>query len=272
MQTNRITPAHVRKNQLRRLAALKPIHGWPCNTLGNHDSPRMKNQFGDGEHDDALARLHVAMLLTLKGTPFFYYGEEIGMTDLYLNNIDQFRDLMAIWQYKAEVNLLQTSPDLAIRQVALMTRDKNRTPMQWENSPNAGFCPPHIDPWLPVNPNYMLGVNVDEQDPNPNSQLNYYRLLLYWRKALPALQQGDFTLLSPRSKNILAYLRTTAQQTILVVLNFDHQAHHFRWKKSLRQENKLLRILFRTYPTDEEFANETIVLGPYEALFTEVEI
>ena len=89
MRTNRLTPAWVRANQAERLAALPP-GAWPCNTLGNHDVGRMWTSYGDGVHDAALARLHAAMLLTLKGTPVLYNGEEIGMTDLLLEGVSQF--------------------------------------------------------------------------------------------------------------------------------------------------------------------------------------
>jgi alpha-glucosidase len=270
MNAERLTPAHVRMNQQRRLAALQPINGWPCNTLGNHDSPRIYTRYSDGKNDEALARLHLALILTLRGTPFLYNGEEIGMTDYYLNDISQFRDSMAIQNYQDEINFHHSTPDQALKLSAGLTRDKNRTPMQWDNAPNAGFCPSEVLPWLPINPNYATGVNVSEQDPDPDSLLNYYRLLLYWRRVLPALQQGDFTLLTPHSKNILAYQRTTVQQNLLVALNFASQPHTFHWKKSLSDENRALEILFRTYPTNHQSSNNSIHLAPFEALIAEI--
>ena len=87
MRTDQITPAHIRENQADRLKQLNSlkIHGWGCNTLGNHDSPRMINRYGDGIHDTEIARVNITLLLTLPGTPFLYYGEEIGMRDLIIN-------------------------------------------------------------------------------------------------------------------------------------------------------------------------------------------
>ena len=91
MRVGRLTPAHIRANQALRLAELPP-GAWPCNTLGNHDSPRVWSRYGDGVHDAELARLHLALMLTLKGTPFLYNGEEIGMADLELTDLSQLRD------------------------------------------------------------------------------------------------------------------------------------------------------------------------------------
>jgi alpha-glucosidase len=98
MRTRSITPEHVRTNQSDRLTELAKLTspGWPCNTLGNHDTPRMFSHFGDGTHDRELAKLNLALLLTMKGTPFLYNGEEIGMTDLILEDITQFKDLLGV--------------------------------------------------------------------------------------------------------------------------------------------------------------------------------
>ncbi len=95
MRTERLLPAHIRANQTMRLSELPP-GAWPCNTLGNHDTPRVWSRYGDGMHDAERARLHLALLLTLKGTPFLYNGEEIGMTDLRLTSLDEIRDTAAI--------------------------------------------------------------------------------------------------------------------------------------------------------------------------------
>ena len=99
MRLKQLTPAGIRANQTRRLSEL-PADAWPCNTLNNHDASRMWNRYGDGEHDAALARLHLALLLMLKGTPFLYYGEEIGMNDLRLSGLDVLRDTAALNLYR----------------------------------------------------------------------------------------------------------------------------------------------------------------------------
>jgi alpha-glucosidase len=218
MRTRRLTPAWVRKNQAERLARLDslPTRGWPCNTLGNHDSPRLFNNYGDGKHNPQQARLHLALLLTLRGTPFLYNGEEIGMTDLLITDPSKLRDTMATWYYESLVNELGVEPAEAARRAGAMSRDKNRTPLQWRNAPNAGFCPPDVTPWLPVNPNYAQGVNVEEQQADPHSLLHFYRRMIHLRRQTPALVAGEYHPIHENATNYLAFLRTTAYRLLAV--------------------------------------------------------
>ncbi len=242
MKTTRITPTWVRANQQERLSALPP-GAWPCNTLGNHDSPRVYSRYGDGQNDDALARLHLALMLTLRGTPFLYNGEEIGMTDLPLEDISQFRDNLGVWVYHTVVNELGMPPADALAYANYLGRDKCRTPMQWANVPNGGFSPAGVRTWLPVNPNDAQSVNVAEQLDDPDSLLSFYRRMLRVRKQNPALIAGDYTVLHEEAEDYLTFLRGSvadpstgpsassghasgqAGQTCLVVLNMSDQAH-----------------------------------------------
>ena len=222
MRNRQMTPAWVRQNQKQRLEGLYKISpdAWPCNTLGNHDSPRMYNRFGDGKHDAELASLNLALMLTLRGTPFLYDGEEIGMTDFYLTDINQYRDVPSIWLYNAMIKELGLSEEIALQEASKQTRDKNRTPMQWSNSPNAGFSPAGVVTWLPVNPNYAEGINVEDQQAELASRLNFYKKMLRFRKTTPALIEGDYIPLKDKSRNYLAFLRKGAKQTCLVILNY----------------------------------------------------
>ncbi|MCS7060559.1 MAG: alpha-glucosidase [Anaerolineae bacterium] len=217
MRTNRITPAWVRANQSERLSKLPP-GAWPCNTLGNHDSARLISAFGDGQHDAGWARVLAALVLTLRGTPVLYNGEEIGMTDLLLERFDQLRDNQAVNLYRLAVSD-GIPPEEAMAMAARMTRDRCRTPLQWANAPNAGFSPAGVHTWLPVNPNYAAGVNVADQDHDPHSLLNCYRRLLRVRRANPALSAGDYVPLHPTAEDYLAFLRRDSQHTCLVILN-----------------------------------------------------
>ena len=227
--TPRLTPAHIRANQAQRLAALPP-GAWPCNTLGNHDSSRVYSRFGDGVHDEALARLSLALMLTLKGTPFLYNGEEIGMVDYHLTDLSQFRDPPAVWYFQAEA-AAGVPPEEALHHAARMSRDRCRTPLQWANAPNAGFSPAGVQTWLPVNPDYApppagRGANAADQAADPGSLLNFYRTLLRLRKATPALIAGDYQPLNPNAAAYLAFLRHSPDdsQTCVVVLNYSDEA------------------------------------------------
>ena len=222
MKTERLTPGWIRRNQKLRLRELRKIStkAWPCNTLGNHDCSRVWSRYGDGIHDAELARVSLALMLTLRGTPFLYNGEEIGMTDLMLQDVSQFRDMLGIWYYQAQVEQLGLPPDEATRRACSLTRDKNRTPMQWANLANAGFCPDNVSSWLPVNPNYAQGINAQDQEKDPDSLLNFYRRMLRIRKSTPALIEGSYLPYHPRNQKVLAFLRQTPEQTCLVVLSY----------------------------------------------------
>lgn len=247
MRTRYLTPEHIRTNQAERLALL-PHGAWPCNTLGNHDGPRVWNRYGNGQDDAALARLHLALLLTLKGTPFLYYGEEIGMTDLELTDLRQFRDTWALNIYRIKTEILGAAPEEALRMAAQMTRDRARSPMQWSNAPNGGFSSPETTPWLPVNPDYTAGVNVADQVSDPASLLNFYRRMLRLRQSLPALVAGDYRALPAHSESYFVFLRQhePTGQTCLVALNFSGE----RQKVDTGLKDKQLHLVFSSHPRE----------------------
>ncbi|MGE5252137.1 MAG: alpha-glucosidase [Bacteroidota bacterium] len=270
MRVEQISPAHIRKNQEERLAQLEalPVKGWPCNTLGNHDCSRLYTCFGDGVRNAQLARLNAALVLTLKGTPFLYNGEEIGMTDLIITDPPKLRDTMATWYYDALIHELRVDPAEAAIRAGSMSRDRNRTPMQWSGDPNGGFSPPSVETWLPVNPDFARGINVRDQDGSPASLLNYYRRLITVRRQSPALSMGEYLPLSVRSGDVHAFLRRTVHQTVLVVLNYSGK----RCKLELGlDEYSRARILFSSSDrARKDVRLASLNAGPYEALVAEV--
>jgi alpha-glucosidase len=273
MRTERLTPDHIRRNQKERLTRLEalPVKGWQCNTLGNHDSSRVYTRYGDKHHDAELARLHAALVLTLKGTPFLYNGEEIGMTDLVITDPARLRDTMATWYYDRLVNELNVDPAEAALRAGEMTRDKNRTPMQWSNSPNGGFSPAGIETWLPVNPNYKDGINVRDQEHNPDSLLNYYRHFLRLRRNTPALMEGEYIPLHKTSKEYFSFLRVGSGQTVLVVLNFSDAKLEVDFSRVKEIKGGSLRLLFSSAvrpPVDLD--PQDMHLGAFEVFIAEV--
>ncbi|WP_299025038.1 alpha-glucosidase [uncultured Thermanaerothrix sp.] len=171
---------------------------WPTYVLNNHDNPRAGTRYARGE-DDARLKVAATLLLTLRGTPFMYYGEEIGMRDIRVSRAE-IKDPIGkrYWPfYKG--------------------RDGCRAPMQWDDSLHAGFTTG--TPWLPVHPNYRQR-NVEAQLQDEHSLLNYYRRLLRLRKEKVALRRGLFQPLTFEPRRLLAYLRQDKYQTILVALNF----------------------------------------------------
>ncbi len=274
MRTERLTPNHIRRNQkerLSRLEALPAVRGWPCNTLGNHDTSRIHTCYGDRQHDAQLARLHAALVLTLKGTPFLYNGEEIGMTDLLITDPTKLRDTMATWYYDRLIHELKVLPPEAASRAAEMSRDKNRTPMQWSNNPNGGFSPMNVETWLPVNPNYQNGINVRDQQHNPNSLLNYYKHLLQVRKDSPALIEGEYVPLHNTATDYLAFIRKAGEQSVLVILNFSEKKLELDFSRAQEVKGQELQILFssaerlKTSKTPRKLS-----INPFEVFIAEV--
>jgi Glycosidases len=265
MRTDRLTPDWIRANQTERLASLPP-GAWPCNTLNNHDSSRVYNRYGNSQHDDAIARTSLALMLTLRGTPFLYNGEEIGMSDYYLDQIELFRDPPAVWYYEARL-ADGISPAEALEIAGSYSRDRCRTPMQWSQAANAGFSPEGVQTWLPVNPNYAQGVNVADQQTDPDSMLNFYKRLLQVRKQSPALFEGDYQPLAETSNAYFAFLRRSPEQTCLVILNLSDQPHTLGFDF----ESQELRPLFSSHASHAEtISTKVIEIAPYEIFIGEL--
>ncbi|MFN8381958.1 MAG: alpha-glucosidase [Anaerolineales bacterium] len=273
MKVEKLTPDHIRKNQEERLSKLNSLsatQGWPCNTLGNHDTPRMYNRYGNKLHGPELARLHAALVLTLKGTPFLYNGEEIGMSDFMLTDISQVKDTMGSWYYHTIVTEMGVHPNEAMIRTAEMTRDKNRTPMQWSNSPNAGFSPQSVSTWLPINPNYKEGINVHDQDKNPSSLLHYYKHLLRIRKESPALKAGEFFPLNNNAADHLAFLRQSSEQTVLVVLNFSENPLEMDFANTKEIKGAKINPLFSSAERRTGEITSKFKVSPFEVFIAEV--
>lgn len=195
-------------------AALPP-DGWPNWVLGNHDQHRLATRIGADQ-----ARVGNMLLLTLRGTPTCYYSDELGMQDVPIPP-EKIQDPPAINQ-----------PEIA----HLVGRDPERTPMQWDDSPNAGFAAPDVnDLWLPVASNYEE-VNVANQLNDPKSFLNYFRKLLAFRKSSPALKWGNYRSLNSGSaeaqKNCFVYERKAHDQRLVIVLNFSSQEQELKLPES----------------------------------------
>jgi len=216
---------------------------WPNYFLNNHDMTRSSSRYCQDE-DDARAKVCAAMLLTLRGTPFMYYGEEIGMRDISLKH-SQILDPVGkrYWPFNKG-------------------RDGCRAPMQWDDSVNAGFS--STAPWLPVHPDYILR-NVSKQKSEPSSLLNFYKQLIHLRKEHPALNQGNLSVLDPQNKSILSYLRQTPGESILILLNFKQKQITYQFPKQIANQN--WRVLFSEKRQAKELCQEqSILILSYETL------
>ena len=194
-------------------------HSWDTVFLSNHDNPRLVSSFGNDspEYRVASAKLLETMLLTLRGTPFIYQGDELGMTNYPFKGIGDYNDIEAKNGYKADVVTGKVSEADYLANLRHMSRDNSRTPMQWNASANGGFTTGK--PWLAVNPNYKE-INAAEEVQDPHSVYLYTRGMIALRHKTPALVYGTYEDLDPANPSIFAYTRTLGAERYLVVLNF----------------------------------------------------
>jgi alpha-glucosidase len=195
MTVDKLSPPEFR----RQIATVDSAGGWPVFVISNHDKPRSYNRYGDGPHNDQIAKVMAGLYLTLRGTPIMYYGEEIGMENNDPKRKEDVKDPIGRTGWPKDKG-----------------RDGERTPMQWSNSENAGFST--ATPWLPVPPSYKTH-NVEEESKDPNSILNFYKNVLALRHKEPALLEGEYIALNESDPNVLSYLRRYKNGAVLVVLN-----------------------------------------------------
>jgi len=194
--------------------------GWNSIFLGNHDFSRIVSRFGnDQKYRNESAKLLATLLMTLRGTPYVYQGDEIGMTNVKYPSIDYYDDVETRNAWK-EAKANDKNMDDFLKAVHSQSRDNARTPLQWNDSQFAGFSINR--PWIDVNENYEK-INVESEEDNPDSILNYYREIIRIRKNNLTLIYGDFLDLEPDNEKLYIYKRWDKQKTFVVILNFSDE-------------------------------------------------
>jgi alpha-glucosidase len=231
----------------RQIAAVDGAGGWPVFVISNHDIERSYNRYGDGEHNDEIAKLMASLYLTLRGTPILYYGEEIGMENTDPKRREDVKDPIGRTGWPLEKG-----------------RDGERTPMQWDQSPSAGFTT--AAPWLPVPPSFTTH-NVAAEMKDPSSILNVYRKLLTLRRENPALRDGEYVALNQSDPHVLSYLRRYKEKAVVVVLNMSSQRQQLKIDFSREGlAGASVHTLFRTASHEVEVGpRSSISLEPFEA-------
>jgi oligo-1,6-glucosidase len=195
--------------------------GWNSLYWNNHDQPRVVSRFGDDGADRVRSATMLATVLHLhRGTPFVYQGEELGMTNVPFDTIDEFRDIESLNHF-AEATAHGEPPEGVLASLRVMSRDNARTPMQWDSSEHAGFTAG--EPWIPVNPNFRQ-INAADQVDDPGSVFAHYRRLADLRRHEPAVAHGDFTMLLPEHDHVYAFTRQLGATELLVLGNFSSTA------------------------------------------------
>lgn len=233
------------RRSVDRLERLLPARAWPCYYFSNHDLVRHITRFGGDRDAVARAKVAAAMILTLRGTPILYYGEEIGMPNSKVRRADMVDPVGKKW-WPIPVG-----------------RDGARTPMQWSGERYAGFS--SAEPWLPVDPSYT-STNVERQETDPASLLNWYRRLTWARRQEPALQAGSYRTIDRVPDGVFAYLREMDESRVAVFLNFTSRAVECQVRSSVPADG-VWKVLLSTHgPAGEELRLGTVRLEPNQAL------
>lgn len=198
--------------------------GWGSIFLGNHDFPRMVSRFAtDGPYREKASKLLATLLMSLRGTPYVYQGDEIGMTNIAFEDPNDYKDVETLNFFK-RLKAEGKDPKDHLEKVYTIGRDNARTPMQWSDKKNAGFS--DAEPWIKVNPNYA-DINVEDQERSIESILNFYRKMIQFRKDNPTFVYGDYESIRNDHQQIYAYRRWDEVNEFLVVLNFSDQEVDF---------------------------------------------
>jgi oligo-1,6-glucosidase len=203
--------------------------------------------------------------MTMRGTPFYYNGDELGMTNAGFTSIDDFRDVATRNEYQHRRDL---GDDMGkfLAEIQFSSRDNGRTPFQWDNSSNAGFTTG--TPWIKVNPNYTA-INEAQQDKDPRSVLNYFRKIVQLRKNYKTLVYGKYTLLDKDNPDVYAYSREGEGKKLLVLLNFSAGNATARPGLNMARARPLLSD-YNDQPAAPAAGQTAILLRPYEAVVYEL--
>lgn len=196
--------------------------GWGTVYLGNHDQPRMVTRWGNDapEFRELSSKMLTTFLMTMRATPYYYNGDELGMNNIKFDSIDDYRDVETINMYQ-QIKNNDGDLDAFLSAQKIMARDNGRTPFQWNDSDNAGFT--SGTPWLKVNSNYKT-INAAAQEDDQNSCLNYFRKMVRLRKENLVLIYGKYNLLDSENEKVYAYTRELEDKKLLVLLNFSAES------------------------------------------------
>ncbi len=236
------------------------LYGKAWNSLfwNNHDQPRAVSRFGDDrpQYREVSAKMLATCLHMMQGSPYIYQGEELGMTNYPFQSPDDFRDIESINAYKEWCESGRLPHETFWPCMTFKSRDNARTPMQWDDSPQAGFTAG--TPWIPVNPNYRE-INAKAETANPASVFHYYKKLIALRKQNPIMVYGKYELLLEESEELFVYTRTLEQEKLLVVCNFTDKETPFTIPGEFIGMPCLISNLENSYEKQD------ITVKPYEA-------
>ena len=226
--------------------------GWNALYLENHDHPRIISRYGSEKYRVVSGKMLANCYMLQQGTPFIYQGQEIGMLNWYPMDPDMYEDVQTRWQYE-NVGTKQSAKK-RLERLWHGSRDSARTPVQWDDSENAGFST--AKPWFYVNENYKT-VDVEAQESDQNSVLNFYRKAIKLRRELSAVKDGNYTEYGKSSSKVYTYVREDEKQKILVVCSFSEK--NVKFKAPMGFDTRTAELILTNYE-----ANDGMALKPYE--------
>ena len=233
--------------------------GWNTLYMNNHDQPRIISRFGDNKkYRVESAKMLATLLHTLPGTLYIYQGEEIGMTNVTFDTIEDHRDIETLNFYR-EMTKKGLPNEKIMEAIHQISRDNARTPMQWSDSPNAGFTT--STPWIKVNPNYPE-INVAKDLKDSNSIFYYYQKIIQLRKKNLIMIYGDYQLVLEDDEHIYCYLRSLYKDRLLIILNFFSSQTIFNLPENINYQEK--ELLTSNYNVEKDEDIKRIYLRPYE--------
>lgn len=227
----------------------------------NHDQPRMLSRLGNDsdEYREISAKMLGTCLHMMQGTPYVYQGEELGMTNYPFTSLDEFRDIESINAYQELTEKGVVEPEDMFDYISYKGRDNARTPMQWDDSEQAGFTTG--TPWIPVNPNYTK-VNAKEQMEREDSVFHYYKKLIALRKEYPIIVYGSYELLLPDSEELYVYVRKLEERQLLVICNFSEKEMEYQVPEVFSKDGA--EVLISNY--GRKCTESELRLKPYECI------
>jgi Glycosidases len=239
--------------------------GWGTIYLCNHDQPRMVTRFGNDAPEFRMlsAKTLITFLLTMRATPIFYNGDELGMVNIKFDNIDDYRDIETRSMYEY-IKSRRGNVQRFLEDQRTSARDNSRTPFQWDGSANAGFTTG--TPWIKINPDHVY-VNQQAQEADKNSVLNYFRMLVHMRKERPELVYGHYTLYDEEHPKIFAYTRVLGKDGLFVVMNFSNTVVKYTVPEPLllKEQDPVLNNEMSVQMKDR-----TLTLLPWQSLIYEL--
>jgi oligo-1,6-glucosidase len=236
--------------------------GWNSLYWSNHDQPRAVSRWANDseEYREISAKMIATCLHFLKGTPYVYQGEELGMTNVSFEKVEDYRDVETLNAFRDLYGEGRLSLEEMMRGIHERSRDNARTPIQWDDSENGGFTTG--TPWIKVNPNYKQ-INAKQALEDEHSIFYYYQTLIRLRKEEPVMVHGAYDVLLEDHEQLWAYTRTLENEQLLVVCNFSDTRQDFELPEAVAYERHELLIANREI--EEGSSAQSFTLEPYEA-------